>query len=567
MTINENRSHWTWTPLLGWALLSCVPSAAWAQAPAPVTTATPGTATSASPSPTTGTQTLAPSDVSNIEVPNIDPTTGLPIDAGLNQVKPAVNPTTAANPVSTLPAVTPQTNTGSLTAGPTVLTTTPAPTLSEVQTLPSATTTILGAPFGSSSFVASPAAIGGGVPVAGVTSSIGAGGGGAGASGRELGISVGSFTLYPAIEINAGVDSNVFAQNPALGTMIGSFYTSATPSFELRSDWLNHAVNIVGRANFLNYTSAPTQNSQAYTLVADGRIDIQTDFYLKWTLGYVQSVEPLGTPNAVAATSPTIVNTIPLAVGLFQQIGRFYYDAKISATRITYIDNSQITSGGLPGSSRDIMNYGEVFRFGYDVSDDFRVFLQPELNQRRYFQPVDSVGQARNSDGQTMSIGFDWTPTATTSLEATIGYAGQNYYSGTGTTSALSYGLSGSWNGYAPLVVRPSIVRSIAETALSNFTSSINTTYGLDYNYLIHDAWTLSGGISLTTVDYNPAPGTGATARTDYFFRNQIGVLYSLRPQIQIGPFFEYDSATTTDPVNGAIFDREIFSVRLIARR
>jgi len=36
--------------------------------------------------------------------------------------------------------------------------------------------------------------------------------------------------------------------------------------------------------------------------------------------------------------------------------------------------------------------------------------------------------------------------------------------------------------------------------------------------------------------------------------------------QVQVGPMYEYSSGSSTDPVNGPSFQRQIFSVRLIAR-
>jgi hypothetical protein len=49
--------------------------------------------------------------------------------------------------------------------------------------------------------------------------------------------------------------------------------------------------------------------------------------------------------------------------------------------------------------------------------------------------------------------------------------------------------------------------------------------------------------------------------------RGQIGLLYSIKPEIQIGPFFEYSRASSTDPTNGPSYDRQIYSIRLIAKR
>ena len=92
------------------------------------------------------------------------------------------------------------------------------------------------------------------------------------------------------------------------------------------------------------------------------------------------------------------------------------------------------------------------------------------------------------------------------------------------------------------------------------------TLVGLDFNYIIHDAWTMVGGLSYNMADYTVVPGSGAPSRTDTYVRGQLGVLYTLRPQVQIGPMFEYSSGSSTDPVNGPSFQRQIFSVRLIAK-
>jgi hypothetical protein len=116
------------------------------------------------------------------------------------------------------------------------------------------------------------------------------------------------------------------------------------------------------------------------------------------------------------------------------------------------------------------------------------------------------------------------------------------------------------------LTLRPTITRSINQSALSNYSAYVSTLAGLDFNYIIHDAWTMVGGLSYNTADYTPIAGSGAPPRTDTYLRGQIGLLYTLRPQVQIGPMIEYSSGSSTDPVNGPSYQRQIFSVRLIAK-
>lgn len=561
MSLGANRSHWIWAPVLGCALVSCGVSSALAQGGATQTFDTQGVG----PGTTVGTGAAVPS-----AVPAIDPLTGAPVVLNGNpQVDAYGNPINATggaaggagapdksgsttnssvNPVTALPAITPTTNTGS-SIGSSTLAATPTGTVNEVTSQPSYSTTIVNAPFGTS------------IPV---ISSIGGVGGGA-PTDSELGIRAGSFLIYPQLEVNAGADSNVFAQSSYLGT-VGSPYITVAPTLDMRSDWSNHELHILagGLAGF--YSSAPTQNYLNYTLQADGRIDIYSEFYAKWSVAYKQMTQALGTPNVAVAQSPTIINMIPVGLSLYQHFGRFFYELKGSATRYTYNQFGQLIQDGLPAWSQNRTEFLESVRLGYDVFSDLAFFIEPSLNQRRYDSFVNAADQERNSDGQAFNFGATWTPSLITRLEATVGYQNQIYQQ-FGATSSMTFGLSGSWNGYAPLTLRPSIMRSIQETALSNYSSFVSTTYGLDFNYLIHDAWTMVGGLSLMTANYTPVPGSGAGPRTDTIYRGQIGVLYTLRPQIQIGPVFEYTLGTSTDPINGPNYNRQIISIRLIAKR
>ena len=92
-------------------------------------------------------------------------------------------------------------------------------------------------------------------------------------------------------------------------------------------------------------------------------------------------------------------------------------------------------------------------------------------------------------------------------------------YTATGTsTSATTFSLGGTWNGYEPLVLRPVLMRTINKSALSNYQNYVSTVAGIDFTYDIHYPWKAVGGISYNTADYTPAPGVaGVNPRTDYF--------------------------------------------------
>ena len=73
---------------------------------------------------------------------------------------------------------------------------------------------------------------------------------GGGESGDELGITYGAFTLYPSIDITAGYDNNVYAQNSATGPTTGTLLTTLVPQVALQSNWLRHSMRGVLGAGF-----------------------------------------------------------------------------------------------------------------------------------------------------------------------------------------------------------------------------------------------------------------------------------------------------------------------------
>ncbi len=416
---------------------------------------------------------------------------------------------------------------------------------------PSYSSTIIGAPFGTSVPVTTPEPT--------VT------GGVARSDDQELGVKFGGFYIYPQIEMNAGYDSNVFAQSASLGTT-GSPYVTIGPTLELRSNWTNHQLRFLAGGGFGFYSAAPTQNYVNYNLLADGKLDIDYDFYATGSAGLVRTTEALGTPNAVAASAPTVQYAAPLNLGFYKKFNRFFVNGTVNATKYWYEDYSTITSQGLPAASRERTESAESLRLGYELTEDFSVFVAPTINQIRYVQTIDSAGQNRNADGANVGVGATWKLNEISILEGSIGYTQQTSQSTLSNTGAYTFGLVGTWTGYAPLTLRPNISRSINQSALANYSAYVSTLAGLDFNYIIHDAWTMVGGLSYNTADYTIVPGSGAPSRTDTYLRGQIGLLYTLRPQVQIGPMIEYSSGSSTDPVNGPSFQRQIFAVRLIAR-
>lgn len=390
-------------------------------------------------------------------------------------------------------------------------------------------------------------------------------GGGSGGGGPELGINVGSWTLAPSLAVNAGYDTNVFTTT---APTTASPVTVWTPTFELSSNWSNHSLKFLGTAAFGFYPAASTQNYQNYGLAMDGRLDIRTDFYLTALIGFKRSTEALGTPNVSFAQAPTVADSAPFELGLYQKFNRFFYQVKGAVVKNWYYDYSTITGVGLPASSRNRTDYLEALTLGYEIYEGVNVFVSPGFNQRIYADTVNAAGQQRNSSGYNVNLGASITVGKRTVLDGSIGYTTQNYPGEGSSTSSGTFQLGGVWNGYNPLILRPAFTRSINESALSGYQNYVSSVYGIDWTYDVHYPWRAVGGLSYNTAEYTPVPGTGTPPRTDYFLKASLGAMYEVRPEYSIGPVYEYSQGWSSDvAAGGPQYNRSLFSIRLLIRR
>ena len=273
----------------------------------------------------------------------------------------------------------------------------------------------------------------------------------------ELGIPLGSFRLFPTLDVRVGYDTNAFASQ---ATADGSAYEAIRPSLEVRSDWNNHMLNFGAYGAFGFYNSATSLNYQNFGFNTDGRLDIYRDWYLTASAAFTGTTEAFGTPDVAQAQAPSVVYAVPLSLGMYQRFNRLFYQASASATGLRYSDYSQLNTNALPAGSRDRNLFGESLRAGYELREGFDVWVQGALNQRRYLQYVNIAGQQRDSDGWSVTGGSTLDLGGVSKLEGFVGYSQQNYFSAGVNTGAVIFGLGGTWNGYQPLVVRP-VRRSI----------------------------------------------------------------------------------------------------------
>src|SRR4029079_13116294 len=92
------------------------------------------------------------------------------------------------------------------------------------------------------------------------------------------GVPVGSFRLFPELELDEVYNDNIYATPTGQPGTLGSFIQLIKPTFDLRSDWNNHMLNFFARGNFGFYSASALENFQDFSFGSTGRLHIQRDW-------------------------------------------------------------------------------------------------------------------------------------------------------------------------------------------------------------------------------------------------------------------------------------------------
>ncbi|SKA37267.1 hypothetical protein SAMN02745126_05922 [Enhydrobacter aerosaccus] len=359
------------------------------------------------------------------------------------------------------------------------------------------------------------------------------------------GMRVGSFLMFPSLELNEVFDDNIFAA-PSSSGKTGSFIQIIKPSIELRSQWSQHMLNMYARGAFAFYSAAASQNYQDVATGADGRFDITKGSNAYGGLSYSHNHEALGTPNSpIGVFQISQYNQYSANAGYYQEFGRFRtrLDGRMDA--YDYNNNGQGPAQGvIINTDRNRIELRESLRLGYEFLPGYEIWTRGDLNQRRYANNPDSSGLFRNSSGFDIVGGFAVAVSTITSFEVFAGYVQQDYVDPAfSNIRAPTFGLTGYWSPTRELLVKPYVRRTIDDSSLTTASAYLNTSGGLDVNYNFRPNIRLDGHADYSIADYQTV--AGAAGRYDQYFTIRGGVVYSPTPNFFVGPTYQFVHRTS----------------------
>jgi len=241
-----------------------------------------------------------------------------------------------------------------------------------------------------------------------------------------LGIRVGAFDLFPAVDLIGGYNSDP-GQVP--NGKAAWFYT-AVPELRAQSNWSRHELKVDLRGSYIAYSpdETPSLNRPYVNGRVDGRIDVTHDTHVDLGGRVLVSTDNPGSPNLQAGLAKLpIYVTGGGTVGLGQRFNRFDVSIKGDVERTVY-QQSQLTDGSTASNDdRNYDQYAGALRGSYELSPGLIPFAEVIGDTRVHDLNTDSSGYQRNSNGITGKIGTKFEFTRLLTGEAALGYTRRVY--------------------------------------------------------------------------------------------------------------------------------------------
>lgn len=294
---------------------------------------------------------------------------------------------------------------------------------------------------------------------------------------QPRGIEMGTFLLFPAVEMDMSWTDNVFATRDDAKS---DRFIRVTPSVRLRSRFTRHEINLTGELEKFVFDRYGNDDRLNGTVAADGKLDIRKGWEATGAVSYVDKGEDRSSPDVAQGLHPTDTYTLSGQAGTRLQQGRMLYQGSLSFNRSDIADNRRATGQPIDNSGRDRAEYEATGRIGYEMFPNYFALVEGAVNTRTYDNRVPGTSYDRSSDGYRLESGVGIDVTDVVRGDFLVGYLAQDYdHPGFTDPSGFSFRARLNWTPSRLTVVVPSLDRSVQETVRSGASSVVRTGAGL----------------------------------------------------------------------------------------
>jgi hypothetical protein len=238
-----------------------------------------------------------------------------------------------------------------------------------------------------------------------------------------VGIRIGSFVLFPELELGGSWYRNVFHAPSAKSDVA----LDVLPSARLVSNWGTNALEFRATGALSFYDQFQTEDDRDYLLEARGRLDITQRSNIQALISSQQTLEDRSALDASSVGTRATVLTDRAEVAYNQRFNRLSLQFRGSVADYSYGDTED--AGVVTNNQdRDYTAYDETARTTWELKPTLSPFVEVAVNQREYGEAAQSDLINRSSTGQRYRFGVSFGNTGEVLRgEVSLGYGVQTY--------------------------------------------------------------------------------------------------------------------------------------------
>lgn len=364
------------------------------------------------------------------------------------------------------------------------------------------------------------------------------------------GIRAGSFLLYPALDLSAVYDDNIYATD---GNEEGDFIIQTRPQLRAETNLPQHAFWFRGDVLTGTYLDNSDENRVDWYVGGGSRIDATRATNWNTDIEYQKDTEDRGSPDASgAADEPVSFRRFQADSSVRFRPGRFNITGGGIFENYDFDDVGLISGGTQNNDDRDRDVYAGYARLGYEASPGYELFLLGLYAITNYDSSLDDNGFNRDSHGYQLEGGARFEITNVISGEASVGYLSRDYFDNRlPGISGISTEMRANWFVTRLTTLTFGASRRVQETTLNDAAGYLDTVFDAGIDHELMRNLILSGNLRYGERDYE------GISRTDDHYEAMARALYLINRNYSIAGEYRYynrdSSAATEDYVRNLV--------------
>lgn len=313
-----------------------------------------------------------------------------------------------------------------------------------------------------------------------------------------IGIRIGSFVMFPELELGGNWTSNVFKSPNAASDIAFDL----KPSARLVSNWTRHALEFRASGGLSYFSDNSTEDDKSYTLETRGRIDIAKRTSVEALISRDRSLESRSALDASAVGSRASVTIDRAEATLNQRFNRLSVQFRGSVNDYAYGDtqNGNVVTGN---TDRDYQQTEEVARATWEFKPMLSAIAEVAVNQRGYdtVATTDRIGRSSNGERYRAGLSFGNTGQILRG-EVTLGYGVQTPDDARlKSIEGLIVDVNATWRASELTSFLLTARSDVSETTTANVGGAFTRTLGAEIRHTLRQYLVASAGLTYTTQD------------------------------------------------------------------